>query len=129
MAKKPKAESTSEVVHEGLTTQSATEAITAFGPVVEKSVETVEKPQLTLGPIGINNLIGQLASQVEFGVGAHLMGSSLTLAASRGSKLEISAFGVLASSSSTGRIVLLPWANLKAIELQKATMKRRRSSF
>lgn len=81
--------------------------------IVENSVVTVE------------NLIGQFATQVEFGVGCHLMGQTLTLSASRGSTLQLAQMGVLATAVSTGRVVLLPWANLKAVEIQPAKFSRR----
>lgn len=84
--------------------------------VVDKPVETVENLE---APPKI------YATKMELGVGAHLLGQTLTLAASRGSTLEVTTLGVHAVSVS-GRVVLIPWANIKCIELSPAKSKIRR---
>jgi len=89
------------------------------------SVSNVEKPVGYVdNSISSENLIGLKVAQVEFGVGAHLMGQHLTLSASRGSSLEIADKGILAKSKS-GRVCLLPWSNLKVVEILPAKISLR----
>ena len=59
------------------------------------------------------------ATQVELGVGCHLLGQTLTMSAARGSSLEVTRLGINAISKS-GRVVLVPWTNIKCAELTPA---------
>lgn len=58
-----------------------------------------------------------LASSVHLGLGVDLLGSKTSLNSKRGNELEVTALGVKAKSQKTGRVVLIPWANIKGIEL------------
>lgn len=80
--------------------------------------------QLAQSEITVDNLLGLNVETVEFGVGAHLMGQKLTLSASRGAELKIADKGILAKSES-GRVVLLPWANLRCVEIRQGKAKSR----
>jgi hypothetical protein len=95
-------------------------------------VPTEDVPQGTIesaaavshGPPEVSNG-ALLATQVELGVGAHLMGQTLTMSASRGSRLEVGNLGITAKSQS-GRVMLIPWTNIKCIELTPATSSKPR---
>jgi len=98
-----------------------------------ESSEFAIKPESLGGPIQtavdnsgvtVDNLIGRKVTQLEFGVGSHLMGQHLTLSAQRGSSLEIAEKGILAISKS-GRVCLLPWSNIKAVEIIPAKFNLR----
>lgn len=58
------------------------------------------------------------AKTVHLGVGTHLISSKESLAASRGNTLEVTPMGVLAISGKNNRKILIPWANVRAVELQ-----------
>lgn len=64
-----------------------------------------------------------LAKTVQLGVGIDALGSTLSLSSVRTGKtgkkseLEVTPLGVRAVSGSTGRVVLVPFANIRGIEL------------
>lgn len=58
----------------------------------------------------------QKVKTVQFAVGIDLLGSKMTLSTSRGTELEATPIGVLATSRSTNRYVLIPYSNCKGIE-------------
>lgn len=58
-----------------------------------------------------------LAKTVQLGVGVDLLGSALSLNAKLGNILEVTPIGIRAVSKKNGRIVLIPWANIRAAEL------------
>lgn len=58
-----------------------------------------------------------LAKTVQLGIGVDLLGSAMSLNCSRGNELEVTPLGVKATSKKTGRIVLIPWANIRGVEL------------
>lgn len=58
-----------------------------------------------------------LAKSVHLGLGLDLLGSKMSLSAKRGNELEITPMGVLATNKE-GRRVLVPWANIKGVELE-----------
>lgn len=59
----------------------------------------------------------QRIKTVQFAVGVDLLGSKMTLTAQRGTELELTGVGVMAHSRSTGRTVLIPFSNIKGLEL------------
>ena len=58
-----------------------------------------------------------LAKNVNFQVGVTSLGSKLSLQASKNNELEVTAYGVKATSHTTGRVVLIPYSNITGIEL------------
>ncbi len=59
------------------------------------------------------------AQTVHLGLGVDLLGSKTSLSAKRGSTLEITPLGIKARSQKSKRVVLIPWANIKGVELDK----------
>lgn len=59
-----------------------------------------------------------LAKSVHLGLGLDLLGSKMSLNANprTGTELEVTALGVKCSNQA-GRIILVPWANIKGVEL------------
>jgi hypothetical protein len=57
-----------------------------------------------------------LAKSVHLGLGLDLLGSKTSLNSKRGNELEVTALGVKAKNAA-GRVVLIPWANIKGVEL------------
>lgn len=57
------------------------------------------------------------AKTVHMAVGVDLLGAQMSLTAKRGASLEITDKGVLAISGKNGRKILIPFPNIKAIEL------------
>jgi len=62
-----------------------------------------------------------LAKAVELGIGTTYLGKSQTLSATRGTELEVTPIGVIAKSGKNQRRVLIPWSNVRAVELEKET--------
>jgi hypothetical protein len=60
-----------------------------------------------------------LAKTVQLGIGVDMLGSAMSLNNSRGNILEVTPLGVRAVSKKNGRVVLLPWANIRGVELVK----------
>lgn len=58
-----------------------------------------------------------LARTVELGIGTHHLGSKTSLQAVKGNELECTEFGVIAKSGKNGRRILIPWPNVRALEL------------
>lgn len=58
-----------------------------------------------------------LAKTVQLGIGVDLLGSMMSLNCTRGNELEVTPIGIKASSKKTGRVVLIPWANVRGVEL------------
>lgn len=81
-------------------------------PIVEKPVEVVDKV---------------FATQVELGTGAHLLGLATTMAAVRGSTLEVTELGINATSAK-GRVMLIPWSNIRCVELKPITKFSKRAA-
>lgn len=63
-----------------------------------------------------------LAQSVHLGLGLDLLGSKMSLNAKAGNELEVTALGVIASNKD-GRRVLIPWANIKGLELERGNAK------
>lgn len=60
-----------------------------------------------------------LAKSIEMGIGASMLASRMTLQATGGTELECTPFGVIATSGKAAkRKILIPWANIRACELQ-----------
>ena len=57
-----------------------------------------------------------LAKTVHLGLGLDLIGSK-TSVSNKEAELEITPFGVKMTSKKTGRVILLPFANVKGCEL------------
>lgn len=85
---------------------------------VQKPVDPVEKNEIELLPS-----LGR-ALHVELGIGSSFLGSATTMSATRGSKLEITAMGIRASKD--GRLMLIPWANVRAVELEGSVRAKSR---
>lgn len=60
-----------------------------------------------------------LARIVQLGIGVDLLGSRTSIQATRGNELEITPLGVVATSGKNQRRVLIPWANIRGVELDK----------
>lgn len=60
---------------------------------------------------------------IQFAVGIDLLGSKMTLLATKNNDLEITPMGVIAHSKTSDRYVLIPFPNLKAIEFVKIQEK------
>lgn len=58
-----------------------------------------------------------LAKAVHLGLGVDLLGSKTSLNAKSGNELEVTPLGIKATGRS-GRVVLVPWANIKGVELE-----------
>lgn len=58
-----------------------------------------------------------LAKTVQLGLGLDLLGSTLSLNHRRGNELEVTPIGIKATSAKNGRVVIIPWANIKGVEL------------
>jgi hypothetical protein len=54
---------------------------------------------------------------LHMAVGVDLIGSATSLAASRNMDLELVEAGVLATSKKTNRVMLIPYSNIKGLEL------------
>lgn len=52
-------------------------------------------------------------------IGCDLIGSKMSMAASKTLDLELTPVGVKASSKNSGRIMIIPFANIKGIEMMK----------
>lgn len=98
---------------------SESPAVNQNEKIPEKTAEIQEN-----NPVGP----GTKVTKVELGLGSHLLGNSLTLASVRGSTLELSQFGILATSK-TGRVVLLPWANTRCVEIEPSKVTRVKRTF
>lgn len=57
------------------------------------------------------------ATRIEFGLGSSLLGQALTMSAAKGSILEVTEMGIMATSKE-GRVVLVPWSNVRCCELK-----------
>lgn len=58
------------------------------------------------------------AKIVQLGISCDLVGSAMTLRSMTGTELEISHLGIIATSAKGNkRRVLIPWANVKGVEL------------
>lgn len=85
---------------------------------VEKSVDEVHMEHMEdKGPKKL------FANQIELGTGCHMLGKSLTLSKQTGAILELTQYGITATSK-TGRVVLIPWPNVRCLELQKAEPRK-----
>lgn len=49
--------------------------------------------------------------------GVDLLGSRMSLSAKRGHELEVTPFGVQAQSTNSKRTVLIPWNNIRGVEM------------
>lgn len=58
-----------------------------------------------------------LASKFQMVVGVDLIGSKMSMAASKNIKLEVTPIGIVAVSKGSGRTILIPWTNIKGCEL------------
>lgn len=58
-----------------------------------------------------------LAKVVQLGIGVDLLGAALSLQSKKGNELEVTPLGIKATSAKNGRVVLIPWANIRACEL------------
>jgi hypothetical protein len=65
----------------------------------------------------MSDIVGKKVKLAQFKVGVDLLGSKLSLAANAGTELTLTEQGVLALSKTTGRLVLIPFENLKGIEM------------
>lgn len=54
---------------------------------------------------------------LQFNVGTDLLGSAISMPIRKGMKAELVDSGVVLTSGNTGRIVLVPFSNIKGIEL------------
>lgn len=62
-----------------------------------------------------------MAKTVQLGIGLDLLGASLSLNSRSGNELEVTHLGVRAVSKKNGRVVLIPWANIRGVELVPET--------
>lgn len=58
-----------------------------------------------------------LCKNMHMVVGVDFIGSKTSMSASRNLELEVTPLGIKAFSKSTGRLVLIPWTNVKGAEL------------
>lgn len=58
-----------------------------------------------------------LARSVHLLNGLDLLGSTSSLNAKRGNELEVTPLGVKATSGKNQRTVLIPWANIKGVDV------------
>lgn len=58
-----------------------------------------------------------MAKNVNFHIGVTSLGSKLSLQATKNNELEVTVYGVKATSKTTGRTVLIPFSNITGIEL------------
>lgn len=63
----------------------------------------------------INNKV--LAKTMQMVVGVDLIGSKMSMAHSRTLELEVTPLGIKALSKNSGRTILIPWTNIKGVEL------------
>lgn len=61
--------------------------------------------------------LSQHAKTIQLGLGVDMLGSRMSLSATRGNTLEIHSYGVIAVSGKNGRRILIPWSNIKGVEL------------
>ena len=57
------------------------------------------------------------AKTVQLGIGVDLLGSALSLNHKKGNSLEVTPIGIKAIGGKSNRVVLIPWANIRAAEL------------
>jgi len=80
----------------------------------------IELPTLEVSEVDVTELMKDPvihAKTVQLGLGVDLLGSRMSLNASRGNTLKLHEFGVIATSGKNGRRVLVPWSNIKGVEL------------
>lgn len=58
----------------------------------------------------------RLAKTVQLGIGIDLLGSAMSLNNRKGNELEVTSLGVEATSKKFGRVVLIPWSNIRGLE-------------
>lgn len=61
------------------------------------------------------------AKNVNFKVGVPSLGSKLSLQNRGGNTLEVTEYGIIAHSRTTGRDVLVPWSNIAGADLVNDT--------
>lgn len=68
-------------------------------------------------PVGSFTARRILAKSVQLGISADLLGSKMSLNSNMGNELIVDSLGILAISRKNGREVLVPWSNIRAVEL------------
>lgn len=58
-----------------------------------------------------------LCKAFQMVVGVDLIGSKMSMAASKNNELEVTPLGILARSKTSKRHILIPWTNIKGAEL------------
>ena len=59
------------------------------------------------------------AKHVQLGLGTDYLKGKTTIQASRGNTLEVTPMGIIAISGKNSRRLLIPWANIRGVELLK----------
>lgn len=62
-----------------------------------------------------------LAKAFHMAIGVDLIGSKTSMAASKTMELEVTPLGIKCASKNSGRLVLIPWPNIKGVELYPET--------
>lgn len=75
----------------------------------EKPLDVQETPKVKSNKV--------YASKVQMAVGVDLLGSKMSLSAGRSTTLEVTPLGIKACSKASNRSVLIPWPNIKGVEL------------
>lgn len=61
---------------------------------------------------------------VQFAVGIDLLGSKMTLTASKNNELEATPYGIMAHSQASKRWILIPYPNCKGVEFIEAPAEK-----
>lgn len=75
------------------------------------------RPSVSLNPSEVQSSAKVLAKSIQLAVACDLVGSQMSMSASRGTELVVTPLGVKMTSGKTGRVVLIPWPNIKGCEL------------
>jgi len=81
--------------------------------------ETFQAPEVTSGPVGGRVQTDKIyAKTVQLAIGVDLLGSAMSLNDRRGNELEVTPLGIRAVGLKSKRTVLIPWTNIRGIELK-----------
>lgn len=66
----------------------------------------------------------QYCKTIQLIHGVDLLGSRMSLTSKRGDELELTSYGVKAFSKNTKRTVLIPWNNIRGVEMYQAPVNK-----
>lgn len=77
-----------------------------------------KKPAAGIDPNIVKSNSGKVfAKTVQLAIGTDLLASATSLNSKRGNLLEVTPLGIKARSAKSGRVILIPWTNIRAAEL------------